>query len=54
MLRSTRTKDGSLHVLHTGGEHLSGGLVGVTPTAAYVDHHRVADQVRAGGLGATS
>jgi hypothetical protein len=28
-------------VLHNGGEHLSGRLTGVTPTAAYVDHHRV-------------
>ena len=29
-LRSTRTKDGKAHVVHNGGEHLSGRLTGLT------------------------
>jgi hypothetical protein len=40
-LRPTRTKDGKLHALDNGGEHLPGRSVGVTLTAAYVDHHRM-------------
>jgi len=40
-LRPTRTKDGKVHVIHSGGEHLSGRLAGVTTTEAYVGHHRI-------------
>jgi hypothetical protein len=30
MTSNTRTKDGKVHVVHNGGEHLSGRLTGVT------------------------
>ena len=50
MLRSTRTKDGSVHVLHNGGERLSGRLMGITLTAAYVDHTGCSIRSSAGGL----
>jgi hypothetical protein len=36
-LRSTRTEDGKVHVIHNGGEHLSRRLVSVTATAAWRD-----------------